>query len=83
MARALISRTVLDSLIRNKLAHTPACQGIEALPVVPDPARACGGNWKVPGWKGEPARLEACRHQIEAYVRFLGAQFDIPDETPP
>jgi hypothetical protein len=79
--RALISPVVLDALIRNKLASTPGCDGVEALPVVHDAARSEGSNWKVPGWRGEPRRLEACRDQLEGYVRFLASQFDIPEET--
>ena len=81
MPRALISRTVLDALIRNKLANTLACDGVEALPVVVDCARTAGCNWKVPGWTGAATRLHACRDQVESYVRFLGTQFDIPEDS--
>ena len=79
MPRALVSPTVLDALIRNKLASTPGCEGVEALPVVPDRERTRGCNWKVPGWTGPAARVAACRDTSEAYVRFLGSQFDIPE----
>ena len=78
MSRALVSPPVLDALIRNKIASTPGCEGVEALPVVHDPARAAGCNWKVPGWSGDPARLAGCRDKLEGYVRFLASQFDIP-----
>ena len=80
MPRALVSRTVLDALIRNKLANTPGCEGVEALPVVLDESRAAGCNWKVPGYTGDAARLATCRDQLESYVRFLGSQFDIPPD---
>ena len=80
MPRAFISRTVLDVLIRNKLEHTPGCEEVRALPVVIDESRPYGANWRVPGWTGNPDQLEACRHQIESYLRFLASQFDIPDE---
>ena len=82
MPRALVSRIVLDALIRNKLANTQGCQGVEALPVVSDADRAAGCNWRVPGWVGAATRLHACRDQVEAYLRFLGTQFDIPDDPP-
>jgi hypothetical protein len=81
MPRALVSRTVLDALIRNKLANTLACDGVEALPVVVDGARTAGCNWKVPGWTGAATRLHACRDQVESYVRFLATQFDIPEDS--
>ena len=79
MPRALVASTVLDAMIRNKLVNTPGCEGVEAMPVVLDPSRAGGCNWKVPGWLGDPLRLAICRDQLEGYVRFLGTQFDIPD----
>lgn len=82
MPRALVAKPVLDSLIRNKLAHMPSCEGVEALPVKHEPQRSEGCNWVVPGWVGNARRIEACRHQLEAYVRFLGTQFDIPEEPP-
>ena len=82
MPRALVSASVLDSLIRNKLSHTPGCEGVEALPVVFDAARTEGCNWKMPGWVGEPRRIQACRDSLETYVRFLASQFDIPEERP-
>ena len=81
MPRALVSKTVLDALIRNKLANTHGCEGVEALPVVVDAGRSSGGNWKVPGWTGAATRLHGCRDQVETYVRFLATQFDIPEDA--
>jgi hypothetical protein len=83
MPRAQVSRTVLDSLIRNKLSHTPGCEGVESLPVEYDAARTEGCNWRMPGWVGEPRRIQACRDSLETYLRFLASQFDIPEEPPP
>jgi hypothetical protein len=80
MPRALVSKTVLDALIRNKIASTPGCEGVTALPVAYDAARTAGCNWKVPGWVGDSRRIAACRDALETYVRFLGLQFDVPAE---
>lgn len=82
MPRALVAAAVLDAMIRNKVANTPGCEGVEAMRVVPDPSRAEGCNWKVLGWNGDPLRIAICRDQLEGYVRFLGAQFDIPGDRP-
>ena len=74
MPRALVAKTMLDALIRRKLTSTAGCEGVAALPIVFDPARTAGCNWKVPGWTGDP-------RQLEAYVRFLATQFDIREES--
>lgn len=79
MPRALVASSVLDAMIRNKLANTPSCEGVQAMPVVLDASRDGGCNWKVPGWTGDLMRLATCGDQIEGYVRFLATQFDIPD----
>ena len=78
--RMLISRRVLDELIRRKLARTPGCEGVEALPVVAVAQSRLACNWIVPGWLGDAAQVARTRGLVDPYLRFLATQFDVaPD----
>ena len=78
MTRAIVSREILDSLIRAKVAPLPDCAEVEALPVTWSPERASGCNWAIPGWLGDGELVRACRERLEHYLAFLQGQFDIP-----
>jgi hypothetical protein len=81
MPKATISKRVLDTLIRAKLANVKQCQGFDPLPVEwrrPD-VRGC--NWFVPGWSDDADDLASCLDQVQRYLRVLGEQFEIPDES--
>ena len=82
MARAVISKTVIDSLIRSKLASMDGCTQVEALPVAWNENAMSGCNWVVPGWVGDSTRVRGCVEKIGNYLTFLQAQFDIPPESP-
>jgi len=81
MAKATISKRVLDTLIRAKLARLENCDKIEPLPVAwrkrgdPD-----GCNWEIPGWTGESRHVDGCLSQLRDYLHFLSEQFDVPEE---
>jgi hypothetical protein len=81
MAKATISKRVLDTLIRAKLARVDPCLRIEALPVAWRKRDGSGCNWEIPGWTGESGHLDACLAQLRDYLRFLREQFDVPEET--
>jgi hypothetical protein len=79
-SKTRISATVLDRLIKEKMARTAACDGVTALPVVrsDDPSRGC--NWQVPGYVGDGARVPKCEAAIREYLEFLATQFDLVEE---
>ena len=52
MAKATISKRVLDTLIRAKLARMEHCDKIEPLPVAWRKRDGNGCNWEIPGWTG-------------------------------
>lgn len=80
MLRAVVSKRVIDRLIREKLQE--ACGGrVFALPVVWRRPVAMECNWEIPGWTGDDEALADCRALVEPYVRFLEGQFDIRDEA--
>lgn len=70
-----ISGPILDRLIKEKMARTPECDGIAAMPVVP--ANERNANWRIPGFTGDLARLPRCEAAIRDYLEFLAAQFDL------
>lgn len=82
MQRAKIDKTILDSLIRAKLATLEGCSGVEAMPVAPRERRGTGCNWHIPGWTGDASRVGACMDRMGQYLSFLQAQFDIPEDDP-
>lgn len=80
MDRVVISRRVLDRLIRAKLEMMDDCSGVNAMPVVirtKPPGSGC--NWVIPGWTGEAAFVERCNRKIRNYLDFLRAQFNVAD----
>ena len=84
MARSVVSRSILDALIRKKIDNVPQCDTVKALPVirVANGSPGVGGsNWYVPGFVGEAKEVEICRRAVDEYVAFLGTQFDIPHES--
>jgi hypothetical protein len=77
MDRVVISRRVLDRLIRAKLEQLDECLGVNALPVVTRSRPGRGCNWLVPGWTGEAANVNRCSERMQNYLDFLRGQFDI------
>ena len=78
--RAVISKQLLDELIRAKLDST-LCRGVDPLPVAWR-TRANGGcNWVVPGWTGDSGAITRCMDHMAEYLRILRTQFDIPEEA--
>jgi hypothetical protein len=80
MERVVISKRVLDRLIRAKLEMMDECGGVNALPVVvktKPPGRGC--NWTIPGWTGEQEFVGRCTGKIRGYLDFLSTQFDVGD----
>jgi hypothetical protein len=81
MSKATISKRVLDTLIRAKLARLENCSEIEPLPVAWRVRDRSGCNWEIPGWTGESRAVDGCIGQIGDYLRFLRDQFDVPEES--
>lgn len=81
MSKATISRRVLDTLIRAKLAKmSNGCENVEPLPVAWKEPQSSGCNWEIPGWTGDAKNVAQCAEQLRDYLRFLREQFDIPEE---
>jgi hypothetical protein len=81
MARAIVQKPILDTLIRAKLANIPGCTVVEPLPVVWKASSMDGCNWTVPGWVGDGEAVRNCTRQLAQYLQLLQAQFNIPEET--
>lgn len=82
MARAIIQKTILDTLIRAKLANVQGGHQVEPLPVAWTPERANGCNWTVPGWVGDSESVSYCEARLAQYLELLQSQFNIPNEWP-
>lgn len=82
MARAIIQKPILDTLIRAKLANIDGCDAVEPLPVAWTPGEDSGCNWTVPGWVGDSEEVRRCVQLLEHYLHLLQSQFNIPDEWP-
>jgi len=80
MPKATISKRVLDTLIRAKLARLDNCANTEPLPVAWRRRDSGGCNWEIPGWTGDSYNVDNCRRQLRDYLRFLSEQFDVPEE---
>jgi hypothetical protein len=80
MLRAVVSKRLLDRMIREKARQLNECRDVEALPVVWRERLGLECNWEVPGWTGANAAVKRCTLRMESYLAFLGEQFDIPDE---
>ena len=81
MLRAVVSKRLLDRMIREKTRQIVECDEVEPLPVVWREPLGVECNWEIPGWKGASAAARRCAERIEPYLAFLGDQFDIPDEA--
>jgi hypothetical protein len=79
MERVMISKRVLDRLIRAKLAQLQECEGVNALPVVAQSPSGRGCNWAIPGWTGEVAYVETCQLKMKTYLEFLRGQFNVSE----
>jgi len=80
MDRVVISKRVLDRLIRAKVEMVDDCAGVNALPVVvKTTAQTRGCNWMIPGWTGDQEFVSRCNRKIRNYLEFLRAQFNVSD----
>lgn len=80
MDRVVISKRVLDRLIRAKIEMIDDCGGVSALPVVVNAkAGSRGCNWVIPGWTGEEQFVNRCSQKMRGYLEFLRGQFDVSD----
>lgn len=76
----MISKRVLDRLIRAKLEMLDDCGGVTALPVVVKSVPGtCGCNWVIPGWTGDRQFVGRCNHKIRGYLEFLRGQFNVSE----
>lgn len=80
MLRAVVSKRLLDRMIREKMSQLAECAQVTALPVVWRERLGVECNWEVPGWNGANGAARRCALRVEPYLLFLGEQFDIPDE---
>ncbi|HZZ91053.1 MAG TPA: hypothetical protein VFE23_00730 [Usitatibacter sp.] len=80
MLRAVVSKRLLDRMIRDKLKRVLECAEVDPLPVVWRERLGMECNWEVPGWTGASNAVKRCSHSMRPYLEFLGDQFDIPDE---
>jgi hypothetical protein len=80
MERAVIERTIIDALIRAKLATLSPGERVEAMPVAWQPPNVNGCNWFIPGWIGDARGIVRCSEHLAHYLAFLQSQFDIPEE---
>ena len=80
MARTLITKSELDSIIRMHLEDLVGCGDITAMPVVWRRAQRNECNWSVPGWTGDSESVHECLALINAKLRVLRSTYDIPDE---
>jgi hypothetical protein len=80
MAKATISKRVLDTLIRAKLAKVEGCHRVEPMPVTWKSPNGSGSNWEIPGWTGDVQHVSVCVEQLRDYLNFLSDQFDIAEE---
>lgn len=80
MDRVVISRRVLDRLIRAKIEMMEDCGGVAALPVVVS-QKPCsrGCNWMIPGWTGDQEFVYRCNEKMRGYLEFLRGQFNVSD----
>jgi hypothetical protein len=79
MDRVVISKRVLDRLIRAKLMQLDDCLEVQPLPVVCAPRNGAGCNWAIPGWTGDVSAVGSCTEKMESYLDFLRGQFDVVD----
>ncbi|HET9651423.1 MAG TPA: hypothetical protein VFP36_04505 [Usitatibacter sp.] len=75
----MISKRILDRLIRAKLVQLDSCAGVQVLPVVVSRGSGNGCNWTVTGWTGDAQIVDRCRDKMRGYLEFLQGQFDITE----
>lgn len=80
MVRAVISKQVLDELIRAKIGDDDRCRGVHPMPVMWRLRTPDGPNWMIPGWTGDSDAVSRCTERLAEYLRVLRSQFDIPEE---
>jgi hypothetical protein len=80
MLRAVVSKRLLDRMIRDKVRKLIECENVDALPVVWRERLGLECNWEVPGWSGASEAVKRCTASMTPYLEFLGSQFDIPEE---
>jgi hypothetical protein len=81
LLRAIVSKRVIDRLIREKLRQLVNCGGVNALPVVWRERLGAECNWEIPGWTGEARAILDCADALGSFVDALESQFDIVDEA--
>ena len=81
MLRAIVSKRVIDRLIREKVRQLPLCMGVAAMPIVWRRRLGAECNWEIPGWTGEAGSIARCTMTMADFMRSLEAQFDIVDEA--
>jgi len=80
MQKVVVSRQVLDQMIRSALAGIGECTGVKPMPVTPCPRKANGANWTLPGWTGDSGAVRVCQERMDSYLKLLGTRFEIPEE---
>jgi hypothetical protein len=80
MLRAIVSKRLLDRMIREKVIRVVQCSDVQPLPVVWRERLGLECNWEVPGWTGVNGAAKRCAGAMAPYLEFLAEQFDIPDE---
>ena len=79
MLRAVVSKRLIDRLIREKIQEH-ACGPVTAMPVVWRRPLGAECNWEIPGWLGDSAGVASCVQRLSAFLDSLESQFDIADE---
>lgn len=79
MKRVVVSKRILDRLIRAKLVQLDGCTGVQVLPVVVNRPSSNGCNWTVTGWTGDAQIVDRCQEKMRVYLEFLQGQFDITE----
>jgi len=79
MGRAIITKNMLDELIRAKLGDEEKCTGVRPMPVAWKIPANGGPNWVIPGWTGDSHAVNQCTERIAEYLRVLRSQFNIPE----
>jgi len=80
MLRAVVSKRLLDRMIRERMKQMAECGEVEPLPVVWRERLGVECNWEFRGYSGGNGAVKRCTQRMENYLAFLGEQFDIPDE---
>lgn len=79
MKRVVVSKRIVDRLIRAKLVQLDGGLEVQALPVVVKRPPNGGCNWTVPGWTGDAQAVDQCQRKMRTYLEFLQGQFDVTD----